>query len=509
MNGGLIGAAAALVLLLISVAWALIRGVTKARIRLICVLLCAVAAFGITIAARGKLDDVYNEYAPQIQQFLVENGMEDVWNFINDSPAVKETVEESGGAILAPVAALLLFLVLQFVTWVVYFIVTLVLHGPIKRREERRHFRFIRALVYGAAQFLIILFVFLTPLFCYLQFAPAMVRAATDVELIPAEAQATVNEEEIQKVADSPVFRLYGKLGGDKLNRSLTKITVSGETTYLAAEMDSIASLTGDVVTLKKAGDIENWSAKEAEAIKSLAASLGNSKIISALIGDVVGNATGKWIAGEAFFGMEKPSVGEYLDPLFNLLLQDLNKDSQSVNAISDDLETIGDMLSILIRDGVLTKLNDTDNLVDLLTKGTTVKDIIDVLKANETMSNLVDEFTKIGLKAVGDMLQLPEINLDDYEQFFDEVTDKLNEVLQDIDFSDQESVDAAIDNLTEKLQTELANANVDVELNDEIINLYSDVIIEQFKDKEGEVTIDDLKELFGIVETPASVPAE
>ncbi|MBQ3639937.1 MAG: hypothetical protein II955_05400, partial [Clostridia bacterium] len=319
------------------------------------------------------------------------------------------------------------------------------------------------------------------------------------------QAQATVNEESIEKTSNHPVIKLYAKVGGGKLDKALTKIEVQGETTYLAVEITSISSLTGDVVTLKNAGNVDKWSDREAEAIKSLAKSLGNSKIIASMIGDVLGNATDKWLAGEDFFGLKKPSVGEYLDPTFDLLLRDLNKDSQSLTAISGDLETIGDLLAILVRDGVLAKINDTDSLADMLTKGTTVKDMIAVLKANETMSNLVSEFTRLGMKAVGNMLQLPEVDLSDYEEFFDEVTVTLNEVLENIDFSDEESVDAAIGDLTEKVQAELDKANVNVQLSDEIIDLYSDLIIDQFKDKEGAVTIDDLKELFGI-EIPTGV---
>ena len=499
MNTGLIGAAALLLLLLISVAWALIRGVTKARIRLICVVLCAVAAFGITIAARGKLDAAYEEYAPQIEQFFRENGMEDVWTFVNESSAVRNVIEESGGALLAPILALVLFIVLQLATWVIYFIVTLILHGAIKRREERRHFRLLRAMAYGIVQFAVILFVFLTPLFAYLQLAPSLVKIANEANMIPAQTQETVNQENVEKVNNSPVFTVYGKAGGSALNKQLTKMTIQGEKTYLADEMDSIATLTTQIMTLKNAGSMENWDAEEAEAIKTIAASLGDSKIIASLVGDVLGSATDKWLAGEAFFGMAKPSVGEYLDPVFDLLLEDLNEDSKSLTAISNDFKTIGDLISILVRDGVLAKLNDTDTLSDLLTKGTTVKDMIEVLKANKTLSNLVSEFTKMGMKAVGNMLKLPEVDLSDYEEFFDQVTDKLNDVLKDVDFSDRESVDAAIDDLTEKLQGELEKANVDVELSDDIIDLYSDVIIEQFKDKEGEITVDDLKELFGI----------
>ncbi len=501
MNAPLIGGAALLLLLVISVAWALIRGVTKARIRFLCVVLCAAVALIGVLAFRDRLDDLYKQFEPQLRDFLINNGMEDLWNFISGSSNIRETIEASGGAFLAPLLFLIVFIALQFVTWIVYFIVTLLLHGAIKRREERRHFRLFRSPVYGVLQFIVILFVFLTPVFAYLQFAPAAVRAANDADLIPANAKQTVTEENAVKAKDHPLMQLYGKLGGSKVNKALTEMKLQGEKTYLADEVESIAGMTGDVVTLKNAGAVENWTNKEAEAIRSLAGSLGDSKVVSSLIGELLGQATDKWLAGETFFGMAKPSMGEYMDPFLNILLADLGHDSESLTAIADDLQTVGDLLSVLIRDGILTHLNDNDNLVDLLTKGTTVKDMIDILKANQTLSNLVPEFTKIGMKAVGDMLQLPDVNPADYEEFFDEVTDKLNEVLDQINISELpegEAREQAISDLTDKLQEQLNEAGVDVELNDDIIGVYADTILDQFDGSEP-VTVDQLKELFGI----------
>ena len=513
MNVTLIGTLVFLMLLVISVVWALIRGVTKARIRFVCVLLCAAGALLLTLAVRNKLEDLYLKFEPQIQEFLVSNGQEDLWNFINGSETTREAVEASGGAILAPIVFLLVFLVLQLATWILYFIVTLILHGAIRRREEKRHFRLIRAPFWGLLQFVVILFVFLAPVFCYLQFAPTLVKAANDAGVMPAQAQETVSVENAEKAKESPVMKFYGKFGGDKLNKALTKMTVQGETTYLADEIGSLAGMTGDVVTLKNAGSVENWTSKEADAIQSLADSLGDSKLVSALLGDLLKQATDKWLANEPFLGMAKPSMGEYMDPFLVILLEDLGKDARSITAVSNDLKTVGKLLSVLIRDGILTNLNDTDALVSQLTKGTTVKDMIDILNGNATLSNLIPEFTKIGMKAVGNMLNdivdsLPE----NYEEFFDEVTDKLNEVLESVDLSsldkDSEEYEAKKAELTEKLQDQLDQAGVDVELSDDIVGIYADTILDEFKNSDGTVTVDQLKEMFGI-ELPSSATAE
>ena len=69
------------------------------------------------------------------------------------------------------------------------------------------------------------------------------------------------------------------------------------------------------------------------------------------------------------------------------------------------------------------------------------------------------------------------------------------------------EAREQAISDLTDKLQEQLNEAGVDVELNDDIIGVYADTILDQFDGSEP-VTVDQLKELFGIeIPTGSSEP--
>ena len=181
--------AAFLILLLFSMLWALVRGVTKARIRFVFILLCVIAAFAITVAAKKNLSTAYMQYEPEIQAFFAENNMEDVGDFISNSETLRDTILSSSGAILAPIVFVVLFTVLRIVTWILYFIITLIFQRPIKRREERRHLRPLRSMVYGIVQFAVIMFVLVTPVYCYLQFAPALVRVADEANATPQEAR--------------------------------------------------------------------------------------------------------------------------------------------------------------------------------------------------------------------------------------------------------------------------------------------------------------------------------
>ena len=500
MSSILIGIVAVSLLLFLSVMLSMVRGVTKARIRFFCIFFSAALAFAITLVAKDNLGFLYQKYEPQIQTFFTQNKLDNVWEFLGNAENIRATILSVFGTLLAPILFVLLFIVLRFVTWIFYFIITLFLRKKIRSSEERRHLRLIRAMIYGIAKIAVVLFVFITPVYAYLQFAPAIVNAASD--MIPEQARETVNAENIEKVNQNPAWKVYVKVGGSKVSGELTVVKVQKEKTNLSDEINAISSLMDDVNKLKNAGNFENWSTEQAEAIKSLAGSLGDSKIIASLVGDVLKQATDKWLAGEPFMGMANPSVGEDMDPAFTVLLQDLNRDSQSLTAISNDLKTIGDLVYILVRDGALQKLKDSDGMAFLLANGSTIKDMVDTLNANENLSNMVSEMKKLGMKAVGKMLkeiEIPDVDTSEYEQFFEEVTDKLNEVLEDIDFNDEESVQAAIDDLTPKIQEELEQANVNVDISDELIDIYSDIIIQEFKDKEGPITVEDLKELFCI----------
>lgn len=499
MSGMILGCAIA-VLLLVSVAWGLIRGLTKSRIRFFCILLCAVIALVLTVSMKTELNTQYEANREAIQQALDSEQMQDVWEFIDGSESLREVVSACAGALVAPFVFLTLFIVLQFLTWILFFLVTLILHRPIKKADSKRRLRFIRTLIYVAAQFVIVIAVFLTPIVCCLDVAPDVLDAAKKADLIPADVQQQIDEFDVKKFSQDAVFATYRKVGGETLCRELTKFTVKGTDgepdveTGLSQEIRSLSGFACNIVTLTKAGGIENFGEREAESIRAVGDSFGESALLPTLAGEVIYSAADEWLKPDgAFFGVKKPSVGDVMDPAFDALLRDFRTDARHHNALCTDFSTLANLVAILARDGVFANFSDTEQLVQNLGNGTTVKDMIEELGKNDTLKNLIPEITNIGMRAIASALSLPANAEEIYDEFIDDIVSAVNDI-KAMGLPSEEQ----ISELAGQLETALADSGVDFALDESVLSLYASALMEDFGSLET-ITETDVKEFFQI----------
>ncbi len=484
---------------LISLAWAFGRGPIKARYRFLTVLLSAVISFLIVYLNKPKPGSVGPLIVAVMQRLFPGQDMTEVSAVLADFPGAGQAVAGVVYAILAPIAFFILFNLIRFVTWIIYLIVTIIVRDTIKSHEENMKLRPLRTLLYGILQFAVVFFILLTPVYSLSRAATPILNSLENAGIIPAASTVSEVSDIVSQTSDTAVMKLYAKAGGNLMNASLTSFEIRGEKTTLDAETDSISLLAGDVSSIMNAGDPEKWSSEQAEAVKSISSSLTGSKIINAVVCDGVGAVSSKWMNGDDFLGLKKPDIGETMQPAFDRLVVNLNKDSKDSAAMSADLKAFGDIISVLIRDGVMEKIKDGEGITDIITKGHTIKDIFDILRANPSLAELCDFFTDLGMKAIGDKIKLPDVDPNVSEIFFSEVTDTINDILAGIDFNDKESVRAAVRKLAEKFKAEIEAAGFNVELTDDMIDLYADTILSQFRDADGNIKVDDLKALFGI----------
>ena len=483
----------------IPIIWALARGVIKSRIRFICLLLCAVAAILTVVLFRNSLGKFEALTTPILERMFPDRDVSELAAFLTEYPGATQAAVGIAYSLTAPLMILLLFTALRFLTWIIYLIVIIATNKSIKEREVDIKLRPLRTIAYGVVSALVILFIVLTPVYSLARIAGPVVTSLNDAGVIPDDSTAKVVTAKIQDYSESPVLSLYGAVGGRKLNTAITTFEMEGTKTTLAGETEAISDMISDLVKISEGGDPEKWKDDQAAAVKSLAGSLSDSKIISVLICDAVGGITDKWLEGDDLLGIKKPDVGEKFEPVFNKLVENLNRDASETERMSADLKSVGDVASILIRDKVLEKLKDSDGVSDIISKGTTITDILKVIKANESLADLADFFTDIGLKSLGDQLKLPTVSDEEFESFFAEVTDSLNDILAGIDFNSKESIREAVRKLTVKFQAQLSALNIDVNMSDEMIDTYSEMILNQFRDKDGKVNVEDLKALFGV----------
>ena len=149
-----------LIILVISIVWGLLRGLAKARIRGISILLCAAAAVGITLMIRPMIDPVQivNEV---LIPLLENNGQSQMTDMLTLSETLNEVLLHAVISLISPVICLVLFILLSFLTWFIYAIVTLVLHGVLRRANARSAFHRLRGSAGGAIQGLVLVVILL------------------------------------------------------------------------------------------------------------------------------------------------------------------------------------------------------------------------------------------------------------------------------------------------------------------------------------------------------------
>ena len=487
----LIGLGATLVLLLIFLGIGMLRGITRSRIRAICILVCAVLAHLITLGIKKSF--TYAKVAEALQNSASELAKNDVWKMIDSSESLQTALTQTAGALAAPLVYLLVFLVLQIVTLIIYWIVMIFVGRKLKKADADRPLRFLRVLGLAVAQALIVAFVFLTPIAFYSQIAATAVETAEDSGLMDAQTAQTVESMNLNSENESGFVKTYRVFGGNAVCKSLTKIKIDGEKTYVADEITIMAEFSGEILQLKNAGGISKFGDAEAETMEEMGETFVKSKLLTTIAGELIYQVTDKWSNGETFMGAEKPKVNEMLDPTLDVLIADFHQDARSSAAIKADFTTLSKVISVLVKGGVLESFEDQEALVNKLSSGDVIKSVIRYLGENPTLKNLIPEFTNLGMRAIGNMLSLPENAEEVYNEFIDDVKDAINVVLQE-NITNEEKVDI----LTTKLETALADSGVDVDLDRDSVSLYANALLAEFDGMES-VSELDIQEFFEV----------
>ena len=151
----------------------------------------------------------------RINELAADIGFDVLEKFAQFSPSLEEILLKSGTAIAAPAIFLMLFLAFSIGTWIIYFILTLVLFPLFRRSEEKKMFRKLRASINGLLQGAIVVIVFMLPITCYLEMAPIVADKAlqSDTELSD-DIILTKVKDEIDGFNSSLTVNTFRSCGG-------------------------------------------------------------------------------------------------------------------------------------------------------------------------------------------------------------------------------------------------------------------------------------------------------
>ena len=471
------------VYLLISVGIGFLRGLSKTRIRTITIFASALIAYITVLVSKNSLLMGPSE----LEDVLIQTGMYDqaqaICQLLIDSPVLTESVLGFLSAMVMPLVYLVLFLVISIVLGIIGGIVTFVLRGSLKAHNSRAHMRGVRTLALSLFSGLVVLFVWFVPVNVYTQMIPPVVAALEETDVIDAADVEGVIDESISENAVLGMFRVFA---GEPVCNSITSFKVGEESVKLLDEVGGITKFVGNIVSLSGV-DMENFGEEQTEVFDSIASCFDDSNLLAAIIGEVIYHSTDAWIADEDFIGVERPEVGEMLDPTFDTLINVLHSDARKPVALKADIYTVADMIGILARYDVFSKMEDTDSLIEQLGADGMVKELITALGSNSSMKVLIGEIRNMGMRAIAQALDIPANGEVVYEQFLGDIATALNDTKS---MSEEERVET----LTQKVKDAFVEANVPIE--EEIIDCYSASLIYDLGSMEN-ITADDISDFF------------
>ena len=471
--------------------FAIIRKSFRTKLRFLTVLISAVAAFVFTIILKNNLAfTVDGMLLPQLDVYYPEAAatFREMMSF---SPTLVVLAENCACSMLAPLLFLACFIVLSTVTWVVYFVVTLLLSIPLRKLKRKP----VSSAIYGLLQGVIILIVWLVPVTCYLEMAPAVLDEVANAGVLPEEqSTAILNREDptfaiVYQVNDTATVKCARAYGCGYVAGMLTDIKVNDSSSVtLMSEVNALTHFGCNVYKISLNTDVTGYGPEQAELILDTAVSFGESELLPTVAGELIFAVTDSWKNGEDFWGMAKPSLDEIMAPFFNDLIDLLHADAHSNDNLREDVTTTATVLAILAQNQTFRHLSNTEALLTNLSEGTAIKDIIVTLGSNSRMSVLVHDVTNIGMRAVATALQVPGNTQEIYDNFINNTTALLSTL---------ESVEEAerVPAIQSKLSEELSKAGVDVD--EDILECFAIVINEDIAACNGQITPDFLIGLF------------
>lgn len=489
----IIGFGAIMVLGLLFLGIGILRGITRSRIRLICLLGCAIASFAITLVLKSQFPFYYSLFSEILQNRISGLAENDFWKMFDGSALLRDTLMQTAGALVAPLVFLAVFLVLQLGTLIIYWIVMIFIGRKLRRADAKRRVKFPRVLGLSLAQAAIVLFVFLTPIALYSQIARTAVNTIQESGVVEGKPLQIAEKMTLISKEESGFVKAYRVLGGNAVCKSLTRMKIDGEKTNLVDEISIIAEFTGEFLSLKNVGDITAYGESEARIVENMGQTFGKSKLLSTIGGEIVYQITEKWNNGESFMNISKPDVDEMVEPSFEILIADFHQDSRNSSAIQADFNTLSDVVLVMVQADVMENIQDREELITKLASGNTIKSIILILDRNATLKNLVPEVTNLGMRLIGNMLSLPGNSSEVYESFIQKLTVSVNQILrQNITYEEK------ADRLTDSLMKCLAESGVDVRIDRESMSLYANAMLTEF-DGRTSVTAVDIREFFQV----------
>ena len=497
---------------ILAILWGFLRGRRKQGLRSFLRLCVTLAA---AVVAFASVLEVYRELGQPVSLSPAELSV--VMDTYPESAELVEKIFDIQAALpqsfsllmllpislLGPVLFGSVFFVLRIGFGLLYRVVALVLLfvAPRKKGPSASTAKKIGGL-FGALRGALFVFILLFPIVGYSAMSDEIFVAVDGLVISSTETSTTTYsvKEEVKSFTETtcnhPVSKVVATLGGKKAFTALTSFSCQvpgGETAEVSwgKEMDLYAGVITHVSTLTKA-DFENLTEEEIAAIRALATDVGDSKVLSIIISEVLSGACKAWDSGEAFLGVDKPVVDD--ESVANILETAIDTFKTSTpDTVAQDILSVAELFEVMAKYDVFSSLEDPDQLLELLQNDGFMEEAIAVLKENDRLEDLLKETVKTGVQAVVENAVDDATFNETVEELTTSAADELNALASLA--TKEEQVSAVSDAITEVLSENGVSEGAAV------VDYVAELLIDEFADKiaQGEVTAEDISRYLGL----------
>lgn len=443
-----------------------LRGTKKATIKLGMALVRAVICILLVIVLLPWLWDsmLGDTIMPYIDSALADNEM--VRELFSASPALLDVKDHAALALVGPIVFLLAYIALGIVFWILFLILGLFAKIGRRGKQKKSFLNRCGGFTIGGIKSLVFCFVLLVPICGLLTIANSAflsvqgddgsmpeILSSVNVSIVGNTAPEGEPSNEIllsdlvADLAEHPVSSTVNAIGGNALFSTLTRFPMTVGTTEAGEPIKENVQLAHELTVLIHAfgafsplteSDIADYGDAQVESIHTLADTLCDSKLITAVASELLSTACKQWDAGNTFLGAEPPQTG---DATMDMLLSDLFNAFQQCtpDTIDEDFTTIADLFEVFIKYDALDVFfaEDEENAPDLMdvfaTEGM-VTETMTVLHANPHTAPLCVTIANLGITAICEDLNLPETVDSIYDALMLDIAAALNSTVGNAD---------------------------------------------------------------------------
>lgn len=275
-------------------------------------------------------------------------------------------------------------------------------------------------------------------------------------------------------------------------------------TAYDGTELSMETELVAAVILLKKgvgfAGtDFAQLNHDKLQNLHDIVTSMEDSVLMPELAASLVADMSVNWLNGQSVFGVQKPALGELLDPTLNELLRILSTTNREL--LVDDLNTLIDFLDLLVEYQILANMGDSSRIMDTLSKNPDlINELTALFEENEHLAPMAREIKSLCIRAVTQSLDMGDSELtgkltesiNSYKDDPEQLSQELGGIVQD--YMAQQNVQAEI---SKDLTDEVANAisqefaGRDQVSEEEVIDFVLNYASNNLVDGDGEIDLD------------------